>query len=380
MLNYPFRFPKLQAFFVKRLNRFVLEVLINNKISKAYLPNPGRLWEILLPGRKLYLIPNKNCDIPYTVLACEKNRNFVLLHTHFTNQIVFYLMKYKKIPFWKEFHPEKIEKKFFNSRFDLYLKSKTEKMILEVKTCTLFGQKIAMFPDAQTKRGSKHLVELAELSKKGYKTAVLFVVMNPQIKYFLPAYHIDYEFFKTFLNVANNVEFKAVSLKWDETLTEVKEIKEIKIPFNFLKSIKDIGAYLLILKAEKDSEIEVGSLEKIHFKKGYYVYVGSALNNLSKRIKRHLRKRKKKRWHIDYITEHFSIIQTIPIRTQEKLECEIAQSLKNIADEIENFGSSDCKCGSHLFYFEKNPLLLEKFQNLIINFRINQIEKCLENY
>ena len=379
MITYPFHFPKIQAIFIQRLNRFVVQVKINNRYYKAYLPNPGRLWEILIPKEKLLLIPNKNKKIPYTVLAGFKNNIPVLLHTHLTNHIIYYLIKHKKLPFWQNFYPEKMEKKFLNSRFDLYLKSETEKMIVEVKTCTLFGNKIAMFPDAVTQRGSKHLLELEKLTQKGYRTSVLFVIMNPQIKYFLPAYHIDYDFFQTFMKVSKTVELRAIALKWDKNFSEIQDVKEVPIPYKFLKNVKDKGAYLLILKAEKDQNISVGKLGNLFFKRGYYVYVGSALNNLSKRIARHKKKKKKKRWHIDYIREHFSIFQIIPVRTDKKIECEIANRLGKISEGIRYFGASDCFCYSHLFYFKENPLFNKNFQKIIIDFRINFLEKCLEN-
>ena len=67
------------------------------------------------------------------------------------------------------------------------------------------------------------------------------------------------------------------------------------------------GTYCLLIKIEKPSNIKVGKLGLISFRRGYYVYVGSALNNLEKRINRHLKAKKKKFWHIDYLLENKNV-------------------------------------------------------------------------
>lgn len=383
MLDYPFKFPKIEATFLRRINRFVVEVKIGNKKTLAYLPNPGRLWELLYKGTSILLVKNQNFDkLPYTVLACKKEFNYILLHTHLTNKIIKKLVEEEKLIFWRDWKVLKEEPRFENVRFDLLLQNnKTwEKMILEVKTCTLFGQKIAMFPDAETKRGSKHIIELIKIQEQRLKSGVLFVVMNPNIKYFLPAYHIDYKFSETLLEAKDKIEVRAIAVKWDKSFTYVEEIKNLVIPFKFLNKIEDKGIYLLLFNIKNKEKIRIGGLGEYIFKKGYYIYVGSAMNNLTKRIQRHLRKHKKLRWHIDYLLSKVQNLKVIPIRTFLKWECEIAEKLSFLSDEIFfGFGVSDCKCKSHLFYFFQNPLEKEQFQKLILEYRINKLEEELED-
>ncbi|RLG09707.1 DNA/RNA nuclease SfsA [Candidatus Pacearchaeota archaeon] len=369
----------IEGIFLKRLNRFVCKVLINGKETLAYLPNPGRLWNLLLKGRKILLIPNnKKTKLPYILFACEYENFYVLLHTHYTNKIIKNLIKEKRIPGFENYKVLKEEVKIFNSRFDLILENifTKEKKILEIKTCTYFGKEIAMFPDAVTKRGTKHLKELAKLNNEKIKGCVLFVIMNPNVKYFLPAYHIDMEFTKTFIETKNNIEFKAISLRWDPKFSEIQQIKEVKIPFSFLeKEFANKGAYLLILNLEKFKKIKIGALGIKNFKPGYYVYVGSAMKNLIHRIKRHRRKNKNLKWHIDYFLKKAKILTDIPIIASEKLECQIAKDLYKICDGfIYRFGSTDCKCKTHLFYFAENPLESDKFQDLILFYRINRLK------
>jgi sugar fermentation stimulation protein A len=118
------------------------------------------------------------------------------------------------------------------------------------------------------------------------------------------------------------------------------------------------GIYALIVKLDGDRKIAVGKLGPIDFKKGYYAYIGSALNSFEGRINRHLRKDKKLRWHIDYLLEAGHIVEILIFETDEKLECAIAKKIQKNLEPIKNFGASDCKCESHLFYAKENPAAL----------------------
>ena len=110
------------------------------------------------------------------------------------------------------------------------------------------------------------------------------------------------------------------------------------------------GSYLLVLEIEKERLIKIGSLGEIFFNTGYYVYVGSALNGLNQRIKRHLRKKKKIHWHIDYLLNYAKIIDVFIKEEDNKEECYIAQVFMQNLPFVSGFGCSDCTCSSHLFY------------------------------
>jgi Uri superfamily endonuclease len=110
------------------------------------------------------------------------------------------------------------------------------------------------------------------------------------------------------------------------------------------------GIYTLLIKVPENIEIQIGKLGKINFKKGFYIYAGSALNRLEKRIERHMGKEKKKRWHIDYLLDKAEIVKVIYAETDARVECSIAGKLNQNLESIKKFGCSDCKCKSHLFY------------------------------
>jgi Uri superfamily endonuclease len=121
------------------------------------------------------------------------------------------------------------------------------------------------------------------------------------------------------------------------------------------------GVYLLVIYL-KTTTLSIGGLGRRDFKEGYYIYVGSAMNSLEKRIGRHLSKHKKLRWHIDYLLERAEKVDVFYKETEEKIECRVARELQKKLPSIEKFGSSDCPCDSHLFYSGEYPYeLLEDF-------------------
>ncbi len=119
------------------------------------------------------------------------------------------------------------------------------------------------------------------------------------------------------------------------------------------------GCYCLIMKIEEKREIKIAKkLGKIRFEKGFYVYVGSAMNSLEARLKRHLSNEKKMHWHIDYLLKKAEIVDII-YNKNKKVECEVSQYLSSKTTGIKDFGCSDCECESHLYYFENKDEAIE---------------------
>jgi len=111
--------------------------------------------------------------------------------------------------------------------------------------------------------------------------------------------------------------------------------------------------YILILHNNKKVTKKIGHLGIFDFLPGYYFYVGSAKKNLYRRIERHLSEDKRIHWHIDYITEDIKIIRAVAFSKVRFTECELAQNIKKefeFEEPIKGFGSSDCRCRTHLFF------------------------------
>jgi len=119
------------------------------------------------------------------------------------------------------------------------------------------------------------------------------------------------------------------------------------------------GVYVLVISVSKDIRVNVGALGCANFEKGLYAYVGSAQNSLEERIERHLRKAKRRFWHIDYLlaSEAVRVLKVFCREAGRHEECKIARKMGANGAPIRGFGSSDCKCVSHLFKLKSYQFL-----------------------
>ncbi len=133
------------------------------------------------------------------------------------------------------------------------------------------------------------------------------------------------------------------------------------------------GSYCLIIHKEKSSKIKVGAIGLNLYEKGYYVYIGSAMNSLIPRIKRHLADEKKMHWHIDYLLKDNTtkIEEVIFNIGEKKIECNLANFISKNGDGKENFGCSDCNCDSHLIYFEDKDFCIKTVKEAYNNQKIS---------
>ena len=369
-----------KAVFVSRPNRFIVHCTIRNKLLRASRPNPGRLWELFFPGTVLYLVKNTlPGSTDHTVVAVERDGIPIMLHTHVNNLVARHAIEAGMVPGLEEAVVVRPEVTIGKSRFDFLLQQQGRDVVVEVKSCTLVGKRIAMFPDAVTLRGRRHLLELADLSREGTKAVVLFMVHWAKADYFMPEWHTDLELSRTMLAVKDSVQIVALSVGWQGDLTP-GTIRPISIPWGLIEQeALDRGSYLFIVRLNEDRRIAVGGLGVVKFKKGFYCYVGSAKENLGARLERHKRLRKKPVLQIDYLRAEAVNHAAIPIRASDELECEIATALGKIADwHVQGFGSSDCSSPSHIFGMEEDPIGNRAFIDLLIYFRMDRLERYLD--
>jgi len=362
--------------FLSRPNRFTVVCDLDGRKVQAYLPNPGRLWELLLPGVVIYIeeASRDGRKMAFTAVAVEREGTPVMLHTHTNNDVARHLIESSLVPGLKGAEIVKREVTVGRSRFDFLLKKGGHNTYLEVKSCTLFHKKVAMFPDAVTERGRRHLEELAGLSGGGERSVVLFLIHCPSVEFFMPEYHTDLAFAETLCRVRKTVKVIPLAVGWSKNLSLLNTVRKVTVPWKEVeREAHDRGCYLFILKLTREVDVEIGRLGKVRFTKGYYTYVGSAGRSLSKRVERHRRLRKRFFWHIDYLRDVADFHTALPIRTVDDLECEVAGAVKEATDgEVAGFGASDCSCPSHLFRTADDPMLSPRFHALIHYFRMER--------
>lgn len=189
--------PLIPGRLLRRYQRFFADVeLADGAIITAHTPNTGSMMQCAVAGYPVLVSPSDNPKrkLKYTLELIRVNDGWVDTHTQRSNRVVEEglrsglvqgLSGYEVIP----------EYRFGDSRLDFMLQRDDQRVLLEVKNVTLTdGGSTALFPDAVTTRGQKHLRELADAVARGYRAVIFFLVQRHEAEAFAPADAIDPEY------------------------------------------------------------------------------------------------------------------------------------------------------------------------------------------
>lgn len=183
-----------QGYFLSRPNRFIAHVEINGVTEICHVKNTGRCRELLTERAVVYVQQHDDSKrkTKYSLIAVCKGNLLINMDSQAPNKAVAEWLTDKQ-PFG-EIKVLKPECRHGNSRFDFYVETEKRKIFIEVKGVTLENDGIAMFPDAPTARGVKHLQELTDCLQQGYEAAAIFVIQFTGAKLFKPNYATHPEF------------------------------------------------------------------------------------------------------------------------------------------------------------------------------------------
>ena len=176
----------VEALFVRRLNRFAAQVLINGYPERVHVKNTGRLEELLVPQARVILQKAAGPDRKTAwdlISVFRPGFGWVNIDSLAPNELM------KRHLMSLDYDWVKPEHTYGSSRFDFYMERGGEKYLTEVKGCTLAAETecgTGLFPDAPTERGVKHLNELAAAAKEGYHCEIAFVIQMNGIHRVLP--------------------------------------------------------------------------------------------------------------------------------------------------------------------------------------------------
>ncbi len=190
------RFPKklVHGTLIKRYKSFLADIKLDDgSIVTAHCTNSGSMKSCLENGAVVYLTPvnDPSRRTKFTWEMIKINYHWVGINTNNPNKIAFEAISEGFIPGLPEYSMVKREVKFDDSRFDIYAENKKEKCFIEVKNVTLKEGKYALFPDARTVRGQKHLKTLIEVKNNGIRAVMLYIVQRMDVEIFAPAKEID---------------------------------------------------------------------------------------------------------------------------------------------------------------------------------------------
>ena len=205
MLVVSIRFPHplVAGRFLRRLNRFAALVMIDGQQERVHVRNSGRLRELLTPGRHVLLEPaaTPGRQTRFTLAIARLPGGDVSVDAHLPNALVEEGLRRGAIPGFHGYRFVRREVTVGRNRVDFLLARGSRRCLLEVKSVTLVRGGVALFPDAPTERGRKHLEHLIAARRRGLLAAVVFVVQRRDVTAFAPNEDADPEF-RTTLRLA----------------------------------------------------------------------------------------------------------------------------------------------------------------------------------
>ncbi len=188
------------AVFISRPNRFISHVLVEGRDEVVHVKTTGRCREILQEGATVILEEASNTNInrktKYSLIAAYKGNVLINIDSQVPNMAVYEGIRAGSLKEFQDITKLSREVTYGNSRFDLYFESGGQKGFIEVKGVTLETDGIAMFPDAPTERGSKHVYEMIKAVEEGYAGFIFFLIQMKGVTHFTPNTVRDPEFTK----------------------------------------------------------------------------------------------------------------------------------------------------------------------------------------
>ncbi|MEN2466903.1 DNA/RNA nuclease SfsA [Ornithinibacillus sp. FSL M8-0202] len=188
----------------RKVNRFIAEVIIDGVMEHVHIKNTGRLKELLVPGAEVVmeLSTNPNRKTKFSLIAVWKNGRLVNIDSQAPNRVVLEAIREGRMKELGKVGVLKREVSYGDSRFDFYYEKGSEKGFIEVKGVTLEEQGIAMFPDAPTVRGTKHVLELIKAKEEGYQATIIFVIQMKGCNRLIPHSKMDEAFANALVSAA----------------------------------------------------------------------------------------------------------------------------------------------------------------------------------
>ena len=185
---------------IQRYKRFLADVKLDDgEKTTAHCTNSGSMKSCLEEDAEVYMTPvdDPNRKTKYTWEMIKINGSWVGINTNVPNRLAYEAIKNGEIKKLASYDKVKREVTFEDSRFDIYAENSNERLFVEVKNVTLKQGTYALFPDAVTKRGKKHLESLIRVREQGIRAAMLYVIQRTDVEIFAPAWNIDPEYAKT---------------------------------------------------------------------------------------------------------------------------------------------------------------------------------------
>lgn len=227
--------PLLQGRLVKRYKRFLADVELEGQgIVTAHCPNSGSMQGCAEPGSRVWISLSNNParKLAYTWELVQTKGSMIGINTQVPNKLIKSALENRQVEELKEFTRIRSEVKTSDhTRLDLLLEGEDQKTCyVEIKNCTLVEAGKAMFPDAVTTRGQKHLDELIRLKQEGHRAVIFYLVQRMDATSFSPAALIDPTYARKLIHaVEKGVEILTRDVHIDPAMIRLRRALPVRL-------------------------------------------------------------------------------------------------------------------------------------------------------
>jgi len=219
-----------KAIFLTRPNRFIAHILLEGKEEICHVKNTGRCKELLTPGAEIYVqeFDETKRKTKYDLISVYKGRRLVNIDSQVPNKL--FREWAERNQFFGEDATIRSEFTYGQSRFDFYVESGARKILIEIKGVTLEEHRVALFPDAPTQRGVKHIQELQQALDKGMEAYLVFIIQMQGVHYMSPDWRTHPEFGQALVQAEKaGLKIMALDCQLGEDWIEAREFVEVRL-------------------------------------------------------------------------------------------------------------------------------------------------------
>ncbi len=227
----------IECKFLERKNRFLGTVVCNGKKRDVFIPNPGRMNELMIEGKKMFIQekrgPQRKTD--YNLIAVKHNDVLISIDSNKPNRFMYRMLANHQLQQFQGYRTVASEPSYHSGRFDFRLEGE-KSVLIEVKSCTLVQDGRALFPDAPTIRGARHVRHLTiALDEKTIdEAAVVFVIQRPDAYVFSPNWQMDPDFGAA-IEEADDKGVRLMALRTKLVDWKLELLSEIPIDIGYTK-------------------------------------------------------------------------------------------------------------------------------------------------
>jgi len=218
------------ARFLSRPNRFIAHIEMDGRTELCHVKNTGRCRELLLPGTEIWVqaASNPNRKTKFDLITVKKGARLINIDSQVPNRIFQeWITSSNYFPRVKSVKPES---SFRSSRFDFYIQTDQDQIMVEVKGVTLEENGVALFPDAPTQRGLKHIEDLCAWIEQGHEAYMFFIIQMKGVVYFTPNYATHPEFSQALSGARDRgLKIRALDCDVGDDSITARDFVEVKI-------------------------------------------------------------------------------------------------------------------------------------------------------